>query len=122
MGWEVRGAKEYYTRTRRVQGRFVRTYIGGGAAGELAAAADALRRANRRAAGQAVRAEQERLQEAARPLRQLGRLCGLLLYAVLGRNGIRRHGGEWRRAMTTATTDRTATTGPAAADPLTDEQ
>jgi len=124
MGWEVRGAKRYYTRTTWVRGGgFVRTYIGAGAAGELAAAADALRLANRRAVAAAVKAERERLEAAARPLGELGRLCGLLTQAALTSRGYHRHGGEWRRMMTTETREATTPSkGPAAADPLTDEQ
>ena len=122
MAWEARGGRRYYTRTRKVQGRFVRSYIGGGAAGELAAAADALRRANRRAATAAARAERERLGAAARPLKELGRLCGLLTQAALTSRGYHRHGGEWRRSMTTATEDAATAKGPAAADPLADER
>jgi hypothetical protein len=122
MAWEVRGGRRYYTRSRKAGGRVVRTYVGAGAAGELAAAADALRRANRRAAAQAVRAERERLEEAARPLRELGRLCGLLVHAALAREGFHRHGGEWRRSMTTETTAATTPKGPAAPDPLSDER
>jgi hypothetical protein len=122
MGWEVRGARRYYTRTSWVRGGFVRTYVGAGAVGELAAAADAFRRANRRAASEAARAERQWLEEAGRPLRELGRLCGLLVQAALAKHGYHRHGGEWRRAMTTATEDAATAKGPAAADPLTDER
>ena len=122
MGWEVRGARRYYTRTSWVRGGFVRTYVGAGAVGELAAAADALRRANRRAATAAARAERERLGAAARPLKELGRLCGLLTQAALTSRGYHRHGGEWRRSMTTATEDAATAKGPAAADPLADER
>lgn len=42
MGWE-RG--RYYTRSRRVDGRVVREYVGGGDAGQQAEAVDAVRRA-----------------------------------------------------------------------------
>ena len=124
MGWEVRGGGRYYTRSRKAQGRVVRTYVGGGAAGELAAAADALRRANRRAAARVRREERERLEEASQPLRQLDNLASLLAQAALNNRGLFRHGGEWRRRAMTTTTDKTATAtaGPATADSLTGEQ
>ena len=50
MGWEVRGKKRYYTRSRRVGGRVVREYVGTGPVAEVAATLDALRRAERQAA------------------------------------------------------------------------
>jgi hypothetical protein len=100
MAWQVRGRCRYYTRTHKVQGRYRREYVGGGTVGELAAAADALRRANRQAALVARRAEHARLMEAGRPLIELDRLCSLLASAALAAGGYHKHGGEWRRAMT----------------------
>ena len=47
MSWEVRGGKKYYTRSRRVDGRVVREYVGGGIAGEYDAELDAEARARR---------------------------------------------------------------------------
>ena len=47
MSWEVRGGKKYYTRSRRVDGRVLREYVGGGLAGEYAAELDAEARARR---------------------------------------------------------------------------
>ena len=98
MAWEARGGRRYYTRTRKVQGRFVRSYIGGGAAGELAAAADALRRADRRAAAEARRAEAASWQAALAPLRELCRVADVMARAALLAAGFHRHDrGQWRR-------------------------
>jgi hypothetical protein len=50
MGWETRGGRGwYYTRSEKRGGKVIREYGGGGSVGELAAAADALQRAQRQA-------------------------------------------------------------------------
>ena len=50
MGWEKRRRGGlYYTRSKKVRGRVVREYVGGGLLGQLAALSDAERRAKRKA-------------------------------------------------------------------------
>ena len=102
MGWEPRGRcrGRYYTRSKRANGRVVREYVG--AAGdplvELVAAADALRRADRRAAAEALRGEQARWQAAVAPLLELSRAADLLARAALLAAGYHRHSrSTWRR-------------------------
>ena len=103
MSWERRQRGGlYYTRTRKVNGRQVREYIGSGPAGELAAALDAQRRAERQARLEQRR--EERREEEARleaADATLVGLCGgsdLLARAALLAAGFREHRGEWRRA------------------------
>jgi hypothetical protein len=97
MGWEVRGRCRFYTRSKKVAGRVVREYVGTGAVGELAAAADALRRADRRAASEARRAEQARWREALAPLLELSRVADLMARAALLAAGYRQHArSSWR--------------------------
>src|SRR5262245_25968930 len=83
MPWERRRYGRYYTRTRRVGGRFVRTYVGTGPVGEAAAAEDALRRAERKAEAEALRAAREHHAAAAAPLDDLCGLVDLLMKATL---------------------------------------
>jgi hypothetical protein len=58
--WEPRGRKKYFYRTERVRSRPVRRYAGTGQTGELAAAADGLRRLEREIEARERRAEQAR--------------------------------------------------------------
>jgi len=99
MGWETRrpGGPRFYVRAQKVRGRVVRQHIGTGARGEAAAAADALRRAERQAAAEARRADRLRLQEADAPLLELEEAMKLLIQATFVANGYYRHGGEWRK-------------------------
>ena len=98
MSWQRRDQRHYYSRSYRVDGRIVREYVGGGAAGEQAAAADAQRRAQRQAAAAALRAEQDRWDEATSTLQDLCHLSDLLVRAALLAAGYHQHArGVWRR-------------------------
>jgi hypothetical protein len=95
MGWD-RG--RYYSRSRKVDGRVVREYVGGGLTGQLAAQLDAVERAKReadRAEQEALRAEVEALDAA---LDDLNEVAELLAGAALLAAGYHRHKrGEWRK-------------------------
>ena len=100
MGWESRGTcrGRFYTRSKKVGGRVVREYVGTGPVAEIAAAADALRRSDQRAAAEARRVEQDRWAEAAAPLKELSRAADLLARAALLAAGYHRHSrSTWRR-------------------------
>ena len=97
MGWEVRGRCRFYTRSRKVAGRVVREYVGTGAVAELAAAADALRRADRRAVMEARRAEEANWQAALAPLMELSRVADLMARTALLAGGYHRHARTWRK-------------------------
>ena len=95
MGWE-RG--RYYSRSRKVGGRVVREYVGGGLAGLLAAQEDERRRDERVAQRAALRAEQARLAPAERALDELCALTDALMVGALTAAGYHRHHcGEWRK-------------------------
>src|SRR5215207_11659697 len=98
MAWErrKRGGR-YYTRSRRVDGRVVREYVGGGALGELAARTDAEERERREAEATRGRAEVERLEELVAQVVELCEVAEILVRAHLIAAGCHRHKGEWRR-------------------------
>ena len=97
MGWEARGNGRYYFRYRKVDGRVTRQYLGAGAVAEVAAAADALRRADRRAVMEARRAEEANWQAALAPLLELSRVADLMARAALLVGGYHRHFRTWRK-------------------------
>ena len=99
MAWETRrGRGRYYTRSKRVAGRVVREYVGGGVAGDVAAELDALERAARAAAAAAWRAELERLEELDGAVAAFDGAVEALARAALLAAGYRQHHrGEWRR-------------------------
>ena len=99
MAWEPRnGRGSYYTRSKRLNGRVVREYVGTGLVGEMAAAEDAERRSDRE--------ERRALRSARRKdLENVDALVGRcwegasgLATAVLVDSGFyRHHRGEWRK-------------------------
>ena len=100
MGWEARGCggRLYYFRYRKVDGRVTRQYLGAGAVAELAAAADALRRSDRRAAMEARRAEEASWQAALAPLLELSRAADVMARAALLAAGYHQHSrSSWRK-------------------------
>lgn len=99
MAWETRGSSRlYYTRSRRMAGRIVRQYVGGGAIGEIAAHADRLERQFRVAQRVRKLASRDAINVEAGLVAELDNSIGLLVAAVLIGSGFRRHHrGEWRR-------------------------
>ena len=98
MAWEKRkrgGA--YYTRSRKVDGRMVREYVGAGIRGEIAARMDAKERQRREEEAAAWREEQERLEELAGLVDELCEAVETVARATLLAAGFRQHKrGEWR--------------------------
>ncbi len=99
MGLETRqGRGLYYTRSRRVNGRVVREYLGSGTVALLAAELDQEERAERRQRAAALKAERDRLAALAAPTEALCDLAdGLAAGALLLAGYRRHHRGEWRR-------------------------
>ena len=100
MPWERRDgcAGRYYTRSRKVNGRVVREYVGTGPLAEIAAERDRLERARRADAARRERAERERLAREEAPVAALDAAVTTLTRAALVLAGYHRHErGEWRR-------------------------
>jgi hypothetical protein len=88
----------YYTRSRKVNGRVVREYVGGGVLGEIAARMDAEARQRREEEAAAWREERERLEELAGLVDEYCEDVEAIARAGLLAAGFRRHNrGEWRR-------------------------
>ena len=99
MTWERRpNNRRYYYRSRKRNGKTVKTYIGTGAKAEQAAQLDALNRAIRNTRIQSRRAAQARQKEMDEPLVKLCWLSDLLMKAALVSEGYYQHdGGQWRK-------------------------
>lgn len=99
MAWEERDrGGRYYIRSRRVDGRVVREYVGGGIAGETAAGADRIERERREAEKLRQGREPERLEALAAPVSEVSEAAEILAHAHLVAAGYRRRKGEYRRA------------------------
>jgi hypothetical protein len=99
MGWEMRGGcGPYYTRSRRIGGRVVREYVGGGPIGQLAAALDAEDSARRKAEADSLREERAHDERDELLMAELCETVEAVTRAALMLAGYRRHNrGEWRR-------------------------
>lgn len=99
MGWEKRErGGPYYTRSRKIGGRVVREYVGGGMLGHIAALHDAQERRLREEEAAWWKEERERLEALVAPVEKLCEATEILYRAALLSAGFRRHQrGEWRR-------------------------
>ena len=99
MGWEKRERGGlYYTRTKKVGGRVIREYVGGGTLGHLTALQDAQERLRREEEAALWNEERERLEALLALVEQLCEATEVLYRATLLSAGYRRHQrGEWRR-------------------------
>jgi hypothetical protein len=96
--WEKRDRGGlYYTRSRKVDGRVVREYVGGGLLGQLAARMDAEERRRREEEVAAWKEEQERMEALTAPVEELCEGVEVLARATLLASGFHRHKGEWRK-------------------------
>jgi hypothetical protein len=94
MGWDK---GRYYTRSRKVNGRVVREYLGRGAAAEAAAQDDAERRALRAEGAVAWKAGKAALRACQADIDALCAGADLLARAALLAAGFHQHKRQWRR-------------------------
>jgi hypothetical protein len=99
MGWEKRERGGlYYTRSKKVDGRVMREYVGGGTLGHIAALQDAQESRLREEETALWKEERERLEALVAPVEDLCEAAETLYRAALLAAGFRRHQrGEWRR-------------------------
>ena len=97
MAWEQRGGRPYYYRSRRVNGRVVKEYVGAGPDAELLANVEEAHRSSERARKEAQEAEHQRLEELDAEIDAACEVIGLIARATLVAAGYRQHKrGEWR--------------------------
>ena len=99
MGWEKRQRGGlYYTRSKKIDGRVFREYVGTGPLAELAALADVEERQHREGKTAAWRAEQAHMEALEACIEELCEAAEILGHAALYAAGYHRHNrGEWRR-------------------------
>jgi hypothetical protein len=97
VGWEEQGAHRRYTRSKRVNGRVVREYVGVGRRAELIAEFDRLQRERKRQLAAEWQAERRRLAAADEPLANFDDALRDLTKAALLLAGYYQHCRKWRR-------------------------
>jgi hypothetical protein len=99
MSWETRrGQGRYYTRSRKVNGRIIREYVGTGLVAELAAQQDVEARAQRLAERERLQHEAARWASTVALLTELSRLLdGLAAAALIAAGYHQHHRGAWRK-------------------------
>lgn len=95
MGWEKNG--RYYTRSRKVDGRVVREYIGGGDRGAIAARMDALQQKTRDWERDRWRLEKEDMKIVDSSVDRLCEIADIIAKAAMVAAGYHCYRGEWRR-------------------------
>src|SRR5439155_21906695 len=97
MSWLQRGNRRYYYRSRRIDGKPRRIYMGCGQVGELNARLHERERRQRQAEDQAWQVERVQLARADAVMNELRTLADLMTRAKLLLSGFYEHHGEWRR-------------------------
>jgi hypothetical protein len=95
MAWDC---GRYYTRSRKVNGRVVREYVGSGEVARLVAQQDLIEREKREAERVARRRERDELQALDAPVEEMDQTAALFARVALIVAGFHQHHrGEWRK-------------------------
>jgi hypothetical protein len=98
MAWEVRGGRHYYYRSRRIDGRVCKEYVGTGPVADIVAQWDEQDRRGREEETEALREERRHVEGLEEPIRELCDAAETLARAALVASGYRQHNrGEWRK-------------------------
>jgi hypothetical protein len=99
MSWETRAnGNRYYTRSRRVNGRIEREYVGGGEIGELSEQMDAMKREERQQRAEAIREAKSQMDGFDELLTQLETVADSIGRGLLIAAGYHQHNrSEWRK-------------------------
>jgi hypothetical protein len=99
MAWEKRErGGPYYTRSRKVNGRVVREYVGGGVLGEIAARMDVYERRQKEEVAALWREECKEQEALDNLIAELYEAAEVLTKAALLASGYHQHKrGEWRK-------------------------
>src|SRR5215210_2118434 len=98
MAWETRGTHRYYYRSRKIGGRVVKEYIGGGLVGVLAEREDETRRRKQEAERVALQGDRDAFEAAAAAHEAFTWATDALMSTALLAAGYHRHDrGHWRK-------------------------
>ena len=92
MAWEK---GRYYTRSRKLNGKVIREYVGCGKVGELAAQQDAEGRERRERKAWSV--EREQIEAFDQEIAKVYQVADMVARAAMVAAGFHRRRGEWRR-------------------------
>ena len=97
MAWVNIKNRQYYRRSRRVNGRVVTEHIGGGTMGELSASLDHSERMIRRMDSGFARADREVFGSTVRDVFEIGDFLGAVFAVLARQSGLHQHHRQWRR-------------------------
>jgi hypothetical protein len=108
MGWDVRGKRRYYYKSKRIGDRVKRVYLGAGESAQKAATEDAAKKAKRAEDETALATFKATLAGVDNLTLDAHDGVGLLTDAALLAAGFHKHRAQWRRRIGFVTTEMAA--------------